>query len=87
MRRRALIGSVPILVLIGAVYSRKLSSSKNDKEVTMDFEGYCVKCRTKRSIKDGKVVSTAKGRPMVKGACPHCGTTVSRFLSAKEAKK
>lgn len=53
----------------------------------MEFEGYCVKCRTKRTVKDGKVTETAKGRPMAKGACPECGTTVTRFLSDKEAKK
>ncbi|HNS51641.1 MAG TPA: DUF5679 domain-containing protein [Anaerolineae bacterium] len=52
----------------------------------MDFEGYCVKCRKKRAIKQGKVVKTSKGRPMAKGVCPECGTTVSRFLSAKDVK-
>jgi len=52
----------------------------------MDFEGYCVKCRMKRSVKDGKVEKTAKGRPMVKGKCPVCSTTVTRFLSDKESK-
>lgn len=51
----------------------------------MEFEGYCVKCRAKREVKDAQVVQTAKGRPMAKGTCPKCGTTVTRFLSAKEA--
>ncbi len=53
----------------------------------MEFEGYCVKCRKKRTIKQGKVEKTAKGRSMAKGACPVCGTTVTRFLSAKESAK
>jgi len=53
----------------------------------MEFEGYCVKCRTKRTITQGKVVKTSKGRPMAKGVCPVCGTTVNRFLSDKEGKK
>ena len=53
----------------------------------MEFVGYCVKCREKREIKEGKVAETAKGRPMAKGTCPVCGTTVTRFLSAKEAGK
>jgi hypothetical protein len=52
----------------------------------MDFEGYCVKCRANQSIKNGKVVKTAKGRSMAKGACPKCGTTVNRFLAAKDVK-
>jgi hypothetical protein len=52
----------------------------------MDFEGYCVKCREKRQIKDGKVERTAKGRPMARGTCPECGTKVTRFLSEKDVK-
>jgi len=51
----------------------------------MDYEGYCVKCREKRQIKDGTVEKTAKGRSMAKGKCPVCGTTVTRFLSSKES--
>ncbi len=53
----------------------------------MDFEGYCVKCRKKQAIKDGKIGETSKGRPMAKGICPECGTKVNRFLSAKDVKK
>ena len=53
----------------------------------MDFEGYCVKCRAKRNVKNANVVKTAKGRPMAKGVCPVCGTTVTRFLSKEEEKK
>jgi hypothetical protein len=52
----------------------------------MDFEGYCVKCRAKRQIKQGKVVKTSKGRSMAKGVCPVCATTVNRFLPAQESK-
>ncbi|HNR68937.1 MAG TPA: DUF5679 domain-containing protein [bacterium] len=53
----------------------------------MDFQGYCVKCRKKQDIKGAAVTKTTKGRPMAKGKCPACGTTVTRFLSDKEAKK
>lgn len=53
----------------------------------MEYEGYCVKCREKRQISDGKVVETSTGRPIAKGPCPVCGTTVTRFLSAEEAGK
>lgn len=52
----------------------------------MEFEGYCVKCRTKRTVKDGEVVKTKQGRPMAKGECPVCGTTVNRFLPSEEKK-
>ena len=50
----------------------------------MDFEGYCVKCREKRAIKDGHVEESAKGRRMAKGVCPVCGTKVTRFLPSKK---
>ncbi len=51
----------------------------------MEFEGYCVKCRKKRMIKNGTVDKTPKGRPVAKGTCPKCGTKVNRFLSSKDA--
>ncbi len=50
----------------------------------MDFEGYCVKCREKRQIKDGVEGKTENGRRMVSGKCPHCGTKVTRFLPNKD---
>jgi hypothetical protein len=50
----------------------------------MEFEGYCVKCREKRTIQDGKVHETAKGRRMAKGTCPVCETKVTRFLPSKD---
>jgi hypothetical protein len=52
----------------------------------MEFEGYCVKCRKKQTIKNGVVERTAKGKPMAKGTCPACGTKVTRFLSEKDVK-
>jgi hypothetical protein len=67
---------------------RIAASTEQKREGRMaEFEGYCIKCRTKRTVKAGTVVSTSKGRPMAKGACPQCGTTVTRFLSQKEVKK
>jgi len=53
----------------------------------MEFEGYCVKCRAKRPVKDGFLTETKNGRPMAKGTCPECGTKVSRFLSKADAEK
>lgn len=43
------------------------------------YEGYCVKCKTKREYQ-GEVVVSATNRRMAKGACPICGTTVVRIL-------
>lgn len=50
----------------------------------MEFEGYCVKCRKKQEIKDGKVEVSDKGRRMAKGKCPDCGTNVTRFLPKED---
>jgi hypothetical protein len=44
------------------------------------MDGYCVKCRKSVEIKDGNEVTNAKGRRMMKGKCPNCGTTVCRIL-------
>jgi hypothetical protein len=46
----------------------------------MEFEGYCVKCRAKKQVKNAELVKTSKGRPMAKGKCPTCGTIVTRFM-------
>jgi len=50
----------------------------------MDFEGYCVKCREKRQVKNGAVKETSNGRKMAQGICPKCGTKVTRFLATKK---
>ena len=44
-------------------------------------EGYCVKCKAKREIKDAKQVKMANGRPALKGVCPVCGTGMFKILS------
>jgi len=48
------------------------------------MEGYCVRCKTKREIKDAKEVPM-KGKGGVKrramtGVCPKCGTKIFRIL-------
>jgi RNase P subunit RPR2 len=49
----------------------------------MDFEGYCVKCRSKVQVKNGTVKVSDNKRKMVQGKCPKCDTTVTRFLPSK----
>lgn len=41
--------------------------------------GYCVKCKKKVEMKDAKKTQTKKGKDMMKGKCPDCGTTVCTF--------
>lgn len=50
------------------------------------MQGYCVKCKDKQDIKDGKEVTNKKGTLMLKGVCPKCGTTMVRFLPKEPAK-
>ena len=51
------------------------------------MEGYCVKCKAKREMKDSKEVSmTGKGgksRRAMSGVCPKCGTKMFRILPNK----
>ncbi|UCB46500.1 MAG: hypothetical protein JSV25_03485 [Spirochaetota bacterium] len=47
-----------------------------------DYEGYCVKCKGKREMKDVKVVTNEKGRRQAKGVCSVCGTKMNLFLKS-----
>lgn len=40
---------------------------------------YCVKCRSDRELANGKLVMTKNNRPMMKGECPVCGTSMQVF--------
>ena len=51
------------------------------KAASAPDEGYCVKCKAKRQIKDAKQVKMANGRPALKGVCPVCGTGMFKILS------
>ena len=44
------------------------------------MEGYCVKCKDKREMKDAKEVVMKNGRKAMKGSCPKCGTGMFRIL-------
>lgn len=43
-------------------------------------EGYCVKCKKKVEIQNGKESKTSKGVRILKGKCPACSITVCRIL-------
>jgi len=51
---------------------------------TQTYEGYCVKCKEKRSF-EGAVSVSKTGMEMAKGKCPECGTTVNRILGKAKA--
>jgi hypothetical protein len=55
---------------------------------------YCVKCRTKRNVKEADVkicrVNNKAGAPgtrTAKGQCGHCGITMCRFVKASKSPK
>lgn len=41
------------------------------------MQGYCVKCKSKKDIKDPKQIETKNGRPAVQGQCADCGTKIT----------
>lgn len=43
------------------------------------YEGYCVKCRTKRMF-DGEKKELPNKRMAAQGPCPVCGTKITRML-------
>jgi DNA topoisomerase-1 len=43
------------------------------------LDAYCVKCRTKREVKDPQPVFTDNATPATRGTCPVCGTTLFRM--------
>ncbi len=43
------------------------------------MEAYCMKCRTKRDMKDAKSITMKNGKPATQGVCPTCGTKMFRI--------
>ncbi len=54
------------------------------RQAVAQYEGYCMKCREKRTF-EGTIVTLKNGRPAAQGACPVCGTKLTRILSKAEA--
>ena len=60
----------------------KKAATKAAKKGTpmAEGEGYCVKCKAKRTMSNTKKVKMANGRPAMKGTCPVCGTGMFKIL-------
>jgi len=43
------------------------------------MQAYCMKCKTKREIKDPQPVFTSNGTPATQGICPVCGTKMFKM--------
>ena len=50
------------------------------------MEGYCVKCKAKREMKDEKQVTMKNGRPATQGICTVCNTKMFKIGGSKKSK-
>jgi len=46
----------------------------------LDVKAYCVGCKNKQSVKNGKKSKAKNGRDMVKGRCGKCDGKVTVFV-------
>jgi RNase P subunit RPR2 len=46
-------------------------------------EGYCVKCKSRREMKNAKSVTMKNGKPATEGVCPECGTKMFKIGAGK----
>ena len=46
------------------------------------MDGYCVKCRSSREMKDTEAITMKNGRPATQGVCPVCRTKMFRIGKA-----
>lgn len=44
------------------------------------MDAYCVKCKSKKEMKDPVKVKMKNGREASKGKCPSCGTGMYRIM-------
>jgi len=57
----------------------KNQPGKSSSEKGIQVEAYCVKCKSKRTIKDPYETTIKNGRSAIKGKCDECGTNVCRM--------
>lgn len=41
--------------------------------------GYCMKCKSKKEMKNAKPTTLKNGRKALKGECPSCGTKMFKI--------
>jgi len=50
------------------------------------MEAYCLKCRTKREMKNEAQITMKNGKPATQGVCPVCGTKMFKIGAGDGAK-
>ena len=54
-------------------------SNQTQKGGVFIMQGYCVKCREKKEMKNAKAITMKNGRPATQGVCPSCGTKMFKI--------
>ncbi|MCJ7508058.1 MAG: DUF5679 domain-containing protein [candidate division Zixibacteria bacterium] len=44
------------------------------------MQAYCLKCKSKKEMKDEQQVTLKNGRKAMRGKCPDCGTGMFKIL-------
>ena len=57
------------------------SAAPAEASIAEEIVGYCMRCRTKRPIKNAHEEISESGRRAARGACPVCGTNMFVFLA------
>jgi hypothetical protein len=56
-----------------------LEAPDSSSEGAVMAEGYCVKCKAKKEMKDAQEITMKNGRPATQGVCPECGTKIFKI--------
>lgn len=54
--------------------------AKKESAPAEECTGYCVKCKTSKTMRDCVKEVAKNGRPMLKGLCVDCGTKMNKFV-------
>ncbi len=62
------------------LYDQHQQSAELPKRKGVDLmQAYCMKCRTKKEMKDARAITMKNGKPATQGVCPTCGTKMFRI--------
>ena len=59
---------------------------ERNSEEEARVEAYCVKCKSKKEMKNATETRMKNGKPAVSGTCETCGTKMFKIGEYKEAK-
>ncbi len=74
-------GTIPVTM---SATSERVTARKVKTERGGQVKAYCLKCRTKRIMKNARVITTKDGRPAWQGVCSVCGAKMFRFRKKSE---